>query len=821
MSSLQSFQKYPDFYDSLNAASQKHPLIQTNPRYKGFNQTHFTAGDEEQFESYRHDYDGGQLVTHIENAKYWNKYNCLNHCDITNTFKYLFHKFKKGVFVKIKDGKLDVFLPFSKSKFVNEWSHLIDTSRFIEMASDICKKEGYRFNPKRVNGNTDEWYANGGLVRYEFPVHEGDSNISNLKNMLEEVCQNSSIPDVEFFVNRRDFPLLKKDGSEPYDQIWNSSSHPLVSHKYPKYAPVLSMVTNDNFADVAIPNHNDWARVMSKEQKWFPKSVGDFKDDFDQTNWENKIPTAVFRGASTGLGVTIETNPRLKIAHLSKKAVVNKRTGDIDLLDAGITSWNLRPRKLSGCDNLQTINTKTLDFNLVEFMSPQEQSKYKYIVHVEGHVESFRLSLELAMNCVVLMVKSKWKIWYSDKLIPWVHYVPVKEDLSDIFEQILWCRKNDFKCKEIAVNARRFFDDNLSKKSIISNMTTILTDLSGVCAIPPYPKVKHLDKMLEIENNWVNKKLKESVRQTLENLTNIYVSSLSSRCCKLVEVSNMILDQRYLCDSTTVIIFSNKLSKVENINVEGTQVVRKSTSDNLKIKEHKHEVFVGLTSTNRLLREIPNFSHVFGCYENNDGFHVLTEYIKGPTLYDYLNSEDFDIKVFNDIISQISLSLQIAQRECGFVHWDLTPWNIVIEEQEKHISIDYKINSTKVVTIHTKFVAIMIDYGRSQVFHNKFNHGFVNHNDMSTVQDIVTFILTCSKILLKKRVSNEVFRFILSLSNFMADTTYLQTPFKNAKSIKTFIRQHGNYADITTCDKGTLEQKTPYDLYKYITRTFS
>ena len=80
------------------------------------------------------------------------------------------------------------------------------------------------------------------------------------------------------------------------------------------------------------------------------------------------------------------------------------------------------------------------------------------------------------------------------------------------------------------------------------------------------------------------------------------------------------------------------------------------------------------------------------------------------------------------------------------------------------------------------------------------------------------FIMSCTKILIRSKQSNEVFRFSLSLFNFMSNTSYLQNPVKNAKDTKHFIRQNGRYENIITCDKGTLEQKTPIDLYKYVSK---
>ena len=40
------------------------------------------------------------------------------------------------------------------------------------------------------------------------------------------------------------------------------------------------------------------------------------------------------------------------------------------------------------------------------FMNFEEQSKCKYILDIDGHVKAFRLSNELRMGCVILLVDS-------------------------------------------------------------------------------------------------------------------------------------------------------------------------------------------------------------------------------------------------------------------------------------------------------------------------------------------------------------------------------------------------------------------------------
>ena len=48
---------------------------------------------------------------------------------------------------------------------------------------------------------------------------------------------------------------------------------------------------------------------------------------------------------------------------------------------------------------------------------------------------------------------SKYIFWYKKLLQPYIHYIPIKSDLSDLLEKIKWCIDNDEKCKEIANNA--------------------------------------------------------------------------------------------------------------------------------------------------------------------------------------------------------------------------------------------------------------------------------------------------------------------------------------------------------------------------------
>ena len=64
-------------------------------------------------------------------------------------------------------------------------------------------------------------------------------------------------------------------------------------------------------------------------------------------------------------------------------------------------------------------------------------------------------------NSVLMMVDTAKYQWFYDRLIPWVHYVPLKRDLSDLYAKISWLRTHDDKAKWISKQGRLFVQNYL------------------------------------------------------------------------------------------------------------------------------------------------------------------------------------------------------------------------------------------------------------------------------------------------------------------------------------------------------------------------
>jgi hypothetical protein len=848
MSTTSSFQTKPDYFSSeeecIKAERQK---TNTNPRYKHFKQTHFTAGDIDQFEQYRDATNGQVCIPKIslknnifrniepyESIK-WEKYINVNATSVINTFNYIFDKFKKGIFIKIKEGKLRVFLPFSKKNFVNEWSRKIQIDPkygdIVGFLRHIHMLEGRKFFPNSINKFVDSWYSNNCLVRSEFPINEGDTNVPNTSDMFKTLCEERQIVDAEFFINRRDFPILKTNDTEAYHHMYDTNNMKLLSHSYDKYIPILSMVGSKDFADIPIPTGDDWSRVMRDEGKYFSKTCNrSFKIDI--VPWNEKRPIAVFRGGSTGCGVTINTNVRLKAAYLSSLQPVDEK-GEI-LLDLGITNWNLRPRKLKGEKYLQTIDIKSLPFGLAKYMSPQEQNQYKYLLNLDGHVSAYRLSLELTTGSCVLLPASKYKLWYRDMLKPYVHYVPVNEDLSNLVDIVKWCKKNDNKCQEIAKNAQEFAKKYLTKNGILDYLQKLIYEMKKVNGIYLYNSISVIDLQYDLEYQIVQENT--YYPKTTKKITDISLIPTQSRSYSLLKgiewIFNMVKKNGKFDDIIELQseIFNNNLSKITKYKFAGYDIVKKSTKDIIRRKEIIHESFITTMVTNELLKQIPNFVYVFGMYEEDKEdkkeINMILEHIQGQTLNDYIHSNEFNIYDFLFIILQISLALHISQKNCCFVHYDLTPWNIILQKLPEPVVFDYIINVTQVYRITTQIVPVIIDMGRSHVIYKDRHHGAINMFQTSTIQDIITLLTTTIyEITSINNIPRDVVKKLVLLANFISGTEYRQKRFMETGKdglgdLRYFFRKTKKYTELINSKKYDLEKKTPLDFINYILNNF-
>jgi len=196
-----------------------------------------------------------------------------------------------------------------------------------------------------------------------------------------------------------------------------------------------------------------WSEVRLVPDLYYFKARG-YYDVFPQNGadflkWENRSSIVLWRGASTGLlNITMDTLSDLPRYRLCTMA---KRLGP--KISAGIT--NLVQTKTPEIH--EEIHQRLVSEDIFrEYIPFREMVGYKYIIDIDGNASAWNLLARLRLGVCLLKVQSPWRQWITAKLLPWVHFVPVCEDLSDLEEKIDWCLSNESSAGEIAKQGREF-----------------------------------------------------------------------------------------------------------------------------------------------------------------------------------------------------------------------------------------------------------------------------------------------------------------------------------------------------------------------------
>lgn len=477
----------------------------TNPKFKNFICLFYHAGDWADFERFGLLYVRTEFMNLLENFSttkipqnlfvgnydIWIKYK-ITLQSIIDTGKYLFEYMKKGVLVGIKNNKLAIYLPFSNNAYINDFydelyfdiedkkllSQFKQNSNhsILKKLESNVKKHLSKLHLPITNIHLDrrKWVANDCFFRME--NYEGDKSEALYEDLFVNLCANRKLPDCVFFLNLRDHPVLKKDLLNSYTSITNKPLNKKYVHE--NYTPILSPCSSNLHADIPMITQDDWLRIS---QKIYPDDCGNgyINSQIIEVDWDKKKPIAIFRGSATGCGITPETNIRLKATLLSN---TNK-----SILDAGITSFNRKIKKSLG-KPLELIDIKKLGIKKANFIDISTKSQYKYILTLDGHVSAFRLGHEFSLKSLIILPNSSYTLWFSHLLIPFTHYVPVLNDLSNLITTIEWCKSNDDKCKEIAINGYNFYMKYLREDGVYDYMQNLLIQINSKTNLLPIIK---------------------------------------------------------------------------------------------------------------------------------------------------------------------------------------------------------------------------------------------------------------------------------------------------------------------------------------------
>ncbi|EDQ99870.1 uncharacterized protein LACBIDRAFT_295861 [Laccaria bicolor S238N-H82] len=101
-------------------------------------------------------------------------------------------------------------------------------------------------------------------------------------------------------------------------------------------------------------------------------------------------------------------------------------------------------------------------FEWRDYQREKEAGRYKYIIDVDGNGWSGRFKRLMTTNALVFK-STIYPEWYTDRVAPWVHYIPIQLDLSDLHDALLFFRgdangdgAHEDMARKIAVSGREW-----------------------------------------------------------------------------------------------------------------------------------------------------------------------------------------------------------------------------------------------------------------------------------------------------------------------------------------------------------------------------
>ena len=80
---------------------------------------------------------------------------------------------------------------------------------------------------------------------------------------------------------------------------------------------------------------------------------------------------------------------------------------------------------------------------------------HKYILAISGNTYASHFKHALRSGGCIIRQEERMYEWFEPFLQPWVHYVPVQWDLSNLEEQILWAMNHESEAQNIAFRAQK------------------------------------------------------------------------------------------------------------------------------------------------------------------------------------------------------------------------------------------------------------------------------------------------------------------------------------------------------------------------------
>ncbi len=327
--------------------------------------------------------------------------------DLKSTLKLLFDVYREVLYFRIRQGGIEFAYHIYNKDFENQWHKYIQFPQNMNYES-FMKKRNQNLHPWRGElTKPDLWTGIDCVVSLENWRDSGNPTeyVKEIYELVSETVKlyKGKVPDCDLLVNRKDLQVLHQDPTRyAYTHLFPANIK--IPNPPKKYWFVLSQSTTDHNKDIPIPNADDW-RIASKPVM---KPLNIVRKE--------KI---IFRGGSTGCGLTEMNNPRLRLSEISDQMK------DPEHCDIG----------LHQLVNKVKVNDFTFGFIDVKryqhlkkgFIKPEDQLEALYQLNIEGNSAAYRYGSLFNRQSIVIQAESDYQVWFEPFLKGDEHILLQKE----------------------------------------------------------------------------------------------------------------------------------------------------------------------------------------------------------------------------------------------------------------------------------------------------------------------------------------------------------------------------------------------------------
>lgn len=179
--------------------------------------------------------------------------------------------------------------------------------------------------------------------------------------------------------------------------------------------------------------------------------------------WASRKPVAYWRGSTTGGPYTLDNysqGVRFQLVEWSRCRP--------DLVDAAFTGFH-------GSTSAEIRSVVQKGNKLARHVDIHNHFRFRYQVLVDGFTSPWpRFFWAMHGDSAIFKQQSKLRGWFDAGVQPWIHYIPLCQDLADLSERVLWARTHELEIRQMVIRALDFTRESLSDAAMLSYIRLLL-----------------------------------------------------------------------------------------------------------------------------------------------------------------------------------------------------------------------------------------------------------------------------------------------------------------------------------------------------------